>query len=209
MISNAGILGNVMPKIATILSDDGQGQKSISLMLSRDALFLDPDGIPSPGIGLSATHARALAERLLMLAGQAEGKEMPEIGAASGAILVVHDLTTRGDRAFALALTMARDSDALLYLHVRNQPTWDQLGDVVEQTARQLGELQSVAARCAAAATGQGVRMKPCVMTIGGDGGSLAPPDTAIDFLILPRPDTSSEQALCPTDIGRYIILVR
>ena len=198
-----------MPKIATILSDDCQSQKSISLMLSRDALFLDPDGIPSPGIGLSAAQARALAERLLLLATQSEGKELPDIGTAPGAILVVPDLTTRGERAFALALTMARDSGAPLHLHVRNQSAWHHPGDVVEQCVMQLGALQGVAARCAAEAARQGVRMKPCVMTIDGDGGSLVPPDTEIDFLILPRPDASSEQAPCPTNIGRYTILVR
>ena len=197
-----------MPKVATILSDDGQSQKSVSLMLSRDALFLDPDGIPSPGIGLSATQARALAERLLILASQAEGTETREIGATPG-ILVVHDLTTRGDRAFALALTMARDTDAPVYLHIRNQPAWHDTGDVIEQCARQLGALQGVAARCAAEAARQGVRMKPCVMTVDREGGALVPPDSDIDFLILPQPDTSSDQAPCPTNIGRYTVLVR
>ena len=134
---------------------------------------------------------------------------MPEIGATRGAILVVHDLTTRGEKAFELALTLARDSDAHLYLHVRNQSAWHYPGDVIEQCARQLGALQGVAARCAAEAARQGVRMKPCVMTIDGDGGSLAPPDADIDFLVMPRPDGSSEQAPCPTNIGRYIVLVR
>ena len=104
---------------------------------------------------------------------------------------------------------MARDSDALLYLHLRDQSAWHHPEDVVEQYARQLGALQDVCARCAAEAARQGVRMKPCVMTIDGDGGSLVPPDADIDFLILPRPDTSSEQALCPTNIGRYIVFVQ
>ena len=196
-----------MPKIATILSDGDQGQKSISLMLSRDALFLDPDGIPSPGIGLSADQARTLAGRLLTLASQAEGEETAEIAATSAAIMVVHDGTTRGDRAFGLALRMARDSDAFLYLHIRDQSAWHHPGDVVEQYARPLGALQSIAARCATEAARQGVRMKPCVMTIDEHGGGLAAPDADIDFLILPRSD-NSEQAACPTGIGRYIVLV-
>ena len=176
-------------------------------MLSRDALFLDPDGIPSPGIGLSVTQARALAERLLMLASQAE--TVPETAAASSAILVVHDGTTRGDRAFELAFTMARDYDALFYLHVRDQFAWHCPGDVVEQCARQLSVLQDVAARCAKQAARQRVRMKPRVMTIDEEGGALAPPDADIDFLILPQPDNSSEQATCPTNIGRYTVFVR
>jgi hypothetical protein len=202
-------LANVMPKIAAILSDNSQSEKSISVMLSRDALFLDTEGIPSPGIGLSATQARTFAERLLTLAGEAESREAPEIGTGSGSILVVHDLTPRGERAFALALTLARESDAHLYLHVRDKSAWSGPGDVVEQCSRQLGVLRSVAARCAAEAASQGVRLKPCVLTIDGDSGAFGAPETDIDFLIMPRPDTSSERASCPANIGRYVVLVR
>ncbi len=200
-----------MPKIATILSHDDHGQQYISLLLSRDALFLDPEGIPSPGIGLSAAQARLLADRLVMLAGQADGQVVPESAKGSpAAILVVHDGTLRGDRAFGLALTMAQDSDATLYLYVCDQfQLPSPADDIVEECARQLGALQVVAARCAAEAASRAIRLKACVISMDAQGGAIVPPQEDIDFLILPQPDASSEEAVCRGDVGRYVVLVR
>src|SRR5262245_25666641 len=98
-----------MPKIMTVPSTNTQGRNSVSLLLSRDALFLDADGIPSPGIELSPEQARSLGERLLLLAQEAASPPTSQSRTQSAAILILHDGTKRGDRAFALALAMARD----------------------------------------------------------------------------------------------------
>ena len=64
-----------MPQIGMVLcpANGVVDHKTIALMLSRDALFMDPDGIPFPGIEFSPEQARRVAARLVTLADQAEG----------------------------------------------------------------------------------------------------------------------------------------
>ena len=126
-----------------------------------------------------------------------------------GAILVVHDGTDCGERAFDLALSMARDTNTELHLHVRPPSEWELGTSSMERCVMHMDELQDIASRCRTVAESHGVRMKPNVTAFGEPNPVVLPPDTEIDFLIVPRPDRGSETPLIPSDLGRYMVLVR
>ena len=46
-------------------------------------------------------------------------------------------------------------------------------------------------------------------MTMGADGEEIVPPEKEVDYVIVPQADSSSEPAVRPGNIGRFIVMVR
>lgn len=111
-----------MPQIVAIRTKDDSSADAIAVVLSQDAVCLGPDGQPWSGVTLNTQLARSLAERLLGLASEIEGQEqMAARGSVRSlvqatSILVFHDGSEQGHRAFALARDLASRSRAAIQL---------------------------------------------------------------------------------------------
>lgn len=110
-----------MPQIVAVRTKDDSSRDSIAVVLSQDAVCLGPDGQPWSGVSLSAQLARSLAARLLDLAKEIEDQDQkhalePRYLVPITSILVLHDGSLQGVRAFSLALDMAFRSNACIKL---------------------------------------------------------------------------------------------
>src|SRR5215831_18938179 len=109
-----------MPSISTMRSKDADNNDVVALILSQDSVSAGPDGDPWCGIALSAEQARTLAERLCDFAAEIENREEPGFRCSSGSIphiqtvMVLHDGSHQGHRAFRAALNLAAHSLAAL-----------------------------------------------------------------------------------------------
>src|SRR5258705_7355262 len=104
-----------MPRIVTIRSKDDSNREVISLVLSQDAVTESPNGDPCAGVTLNSEQARSLARRLSKLAAELESREedrfaFPRSSIPIASVVVVHDGSQPGHRAFATALHLARRS---------------------------------------------------------------------------------------------------
>jgi len=104
-----------MPQIVAVRAKDDSSRDTITVVLSQDAVCLGPDGQPWAGVSLSASLARSLAERLLGLAKEVETEGKTDQGAfrslaQATSILVLHEGSAQGHRAFSLALDLASRS---------------------------------------------------------------------------------------------------
>src|SRR5262245_3526826 len=118
--SAAHVDEEIMPSISTIRSKDTDNNDVVALILSQDSVSAGPDGDPWCGIALSAEQARSLAERLCDFANEIENQEEPGFRCSSRlmphlhTVLVLHDGTHQGHRAFRAALNLAARSLAAL-----------------------------------------------------------------------------------------------
>ena|SRR5689334_9745711 len=109
-----------MPSISTIRSKDADNNDVVAIILSQDSVSAGPDGDPWCGIALNAEQARSLAERLNDFAAEIENHEEPGFRCSSKSIshlqtvLVVHEGSHQGHRAFRVALDLATLSLAAL-----------------------------------------------------------------------------------------------
>src|SRR5262249_35810524 len=109
-----------MPRIVTVRSKDGSNQDVISLVLSQDAIFVGPGGDPFCGVSLTPDQARSLAERLCSFASEIANQEHQGYRTSSrsfvhlGSVVVLHDGSQAGHRAFEAAFHLARRSQATL-----------------------------------------------------------------------------------------------
>jgi len=109
-----------MPRIVTVRSKDGSNQDVISLVLSQDAIVVGPDGDPLCGVTLRPDQARSLAERLRSFAIEIERQEHQGYRTSSrsfihlASVVVLHDGSEAGHRAFEAALHLASRSLATL-----------------------------------------------------------------------------------------------
>ncbi len=69
--------------------------------------------------------------------------------------------------------------------------------------------MRGIAARCAEEAARQSVRMESSIMTIDADREGIVLPDKDVDFVVVPQVDGSSEPAVIPGNVGRFVVLVR
>jgi hypothetical protein len=111
-----------MPQIVAVRTKDDSSQETIAVVLSQDAVCLGPDGQPWSGVSLSAPLARSFAERLLGLAKEIEdqkqiAKRDPFRSLIQvNSILVFHDGSGQGHRAWELAMDLASRSLATMQL---------------------------------------------------------------------------------------------
>src|SRR5262245_11809082 len=109
-----------MPRIVTVRSKDESNRDVISLVLSQDAVSASPNGDPWCGITLTSEQARSLAGRLWNFAAEIENQEQKGYRTSSrsigrlGSVVVVHDGSQPGHRAFEAALHLASRSLAAL-----------------------------------------------------------------------------------------------
>ena len=109
-----------MPRIFTIRAKDDSDRDVISLVLSQDAVSVGPNGDPWCGVTLSSAQARSLAQRLASIAVEIENQEETGYRTSSrslvhmGSVVVVHDGSQRGHRAFEAAFHLAGCSVASL-----------------------------------------------------------------------------------------------
>lgn len=105
-----------MPRIVTLRSKNGLDQDVISLVLSQDAVTTGPEGDPWCGVSLSSAQARCLAQRLSSIATEIENQETPGYRASTlslahlSSVVVVHDGSEQGHRAFQTAFEFASHS---------------------------------------------------------------------------------------------------
>ena len=105
-----------MPQIVTLRSKDKSNKDVISLVLSQDAVSADQNGDPWCGVSLSSEQARSLAERLASFALEIENQEEDGYRTSSRSfvhlrsVVVVHDGSQSGHRAFEAALHLASRS---------------------------------------------------------------------------------------------------
>src|SRR5262245_30135556 len=103
-----------MPRIVTIRAKDESNRDVISLVLSQDAISVGPNGDPWCGVTLDSDQARSLAERLANFAIEIENQEQsgyrtsPRSFVHLNTVVVVHDGSQTGHRAFEAALHQAR-----------------------------------------------------------------------------------------------------
>src|SRR5262249_22212035 len=111
-----------MPRILTLRSKDESNREVISLVLSQDAVSIGPDGDPWCGLTLNSEQARLLAEWLTSLVKEIENREEKGFRTYSqsfvhlSAVVVVHDGSQCGHRAYEAASHLARRSFASLEL---------------------------------------------------------------------------------------------
>jgi len=110
-----------MPHILAVRAKDDSNRDTITVVLSQDAVCLGPDGEPWAGVSLNAQKARSLAERLLSLAKEVDVPQKTDQAsfrslAQVASILVLHDGSAQGHRAYSLALDLA--SRSLASIHV-------------------------------------------------------------------------------------------
>jgi len=111
-----------MPQIVTLRTDSDPNGETIAVVLSQDAVCLGPDGEPWSGVSLNSQEARTLAARLVALAVEIEGQRdldrrtCPDSLDKLASILVFHDGSEQGHRAFRLALDLAARSLATIQL---------------------------------------------------------------------------------------------
>ena len=111
-----------MPHIVTIRSKNETNQDVICLVLSQDAVAVDANGDPWCGVTLTSVQARSLAERLYSFALEIDNQEGQGYQTSSlslphlDSVVVVHDGSLQGHRAFQMALEFARRSFATLDL---------------------------------------------------------------------------------------------
>lgn len=111
-----------MPQIVAVRTNDDPSRETIAVVLSQDAICLDPDGQPWPAVSLSSEEARRFAARLVSLAleieehGESTQQESADSLADIASILVLHDGSERSHRAFRLALELASASLAPIQL---------------------------------------------------------------------------------------------
>src|SRR5215471_5923139 len=102
-----------MPRIVTIRSKNETHEDVICLVLSQDAVTVDANGDPWCGITLTSGQARSLAERLFGFALEIENREEAGYRTSSlslphlDSVVVVHDGSLQGHRAFQMALQFA------------------------------------------------------------------------------------------------------
>lgn len=112
-----------MPQIVAVRTKDVSSRDIISVVLSQDAVCLGPDGQPWAGVALNAQLARSLAQRLLGLAneldaqGQKDSTANPSLAQISS-VLIFHDGSSQGHRAFSLAFDIASRSLASIKIAV-------------------------------------------------------------------------------------------
>src|SRR5215813_4026323 len=103
-----------MPRVVALRSTDRSKSDVVSLVLSQDAVVLGPNGDPWCGVSLSAEQARSLANRLSNIAAEIENQEEPGYRVSEQSLLhvssvvVVHDGSQLGHRAFEAAMEFAR-----------------------------------------------------------------------------------------------------
>src|SRR5262249_36617362 len=103
----------VMPRIHTVRTKNDFNQDVISLVLSQDSVSVGPDGDPWCGISLNAEQARCLAQRLCNIAVEIENQEKegyrtsPRSLIHLSSVVVVHDGSEQGHRAFQAAMEFA------------------------------------------------------------------------------------------------------
>jgi hypothetical protein len=111
-----------MPHIVTIRSKNETSQDVICLVLSQDAVAVDANGDPWCGVTLTSQQARSLAERLYSFALEIDNREEQGYRTSSlslphlDSVVVVHDGSLEGHRAFQIALEFARRSFGTLHL---------------------------------------------------------------------------------------------
>src|SRR5262245_7715410 len=111
-----------MPHIVTIRSKNETNQDVICLVLSQDAVAVDANGDPWCGVTLTSVQARSLAERLYSFALEIDNQEGQGYQTSSlslphlDSVVVVHDGSLQGHRAFQMALQFASRSLARLDL---------------------------------------------------------------------------------------------
>jgi len=111
-----------MPHIVTIRSKNETSQDVICLVLSQDAVAVDANGDPWCGVTLTSQQARSLAERLYSFALEIDNREEQGYRTSSlslphlDSVVVVHDGSLQGHRAFQIALEFARRSLGTLHL---------------------------------------------------------------------------------------------
>src|SRR5215831_10782491 len=103
-----------MPSISTIRSKDAENNEVVALILSQDSVSAGPDGDPWCGVSLSAEQARSLAQRLYDMAIEIENQEKkgyrtsPRLLVHLSSVVVVHDGSEQGHRAFQAGMDFAR-----------------------------------------------------------------------------------------------------
>jgi len=111
-----------MPHIVTIRSKNETNQDVICLVLSQDAVAVDANGDPWCGVKLTSVQARSLAERLYSFALEIDNQEGQGYQTSSlslphlDSVVVVHDGSLQGHRAFQMAFEFSRRSFAALDL---------------------------------------------------------------------------------------------
>jgi hypothetical protein len=111
-----------MPRIVTMRSKDESSREVVSLVLSQDAVCLGPDGEPGCGVTLNSEQARSLAERLYGFADEIDNQEEPGYRNSTrsltqlASVLVLHDGSQQGHRAFRAGLDLAARALAALEL---------------------------------------------------------------------------------------------
>jgi hypothetical protein len=63
--------------ISVFRAPDSKGRDSIAVVLSQDAIVLNVDGEPFPGVAVHPAQARELAYRLLLFAQEIENGRAP------------------------------------------------------------------------------------------------------------------------------------
>jgi nucleotide-binding universal stress UspA family protein len=110
-----------MPQIVTLRTDSDPNGETIAVVLSQDSVCLGPDGQPWSGVSLNSQEALQLASRLISLALEIEGQKQedqrtsPRSLVELASILVFHDGSEQGHRAFRLALDLATRSMATIH----------------------------------------------------------------------------------------------
>jgi|SRR5262245_1664369 len=111
-----------MPRIVTIRSKNDTHHDVICLVLSQDAITIDGNGDPWCGVTLTSEQARSLAERLCDFALEIENQEEAGYRTSSlslphlDSVVVVHDGSLQGHRAFQTAFEFAKRSLATVDL---------------------------------------------------------------------------------------------
>jgi hypothetical protein len=73
-----------MMMISVLRSPDKNGREAIAVVLSQDAMVLNEEGEPYPGVALYPPQAREVAYRLLLYAQEIENARLNGIGKLRG-----------------------------------------------------------------------------------------------------------------------------
>src|SRR5262245_29408468 len=184
-----------MPSISTIRSKDPQNNDVVALILSQDSVSASPDGDPWCGIALSAEQARSLAERLYDFANEIENREEAGFRCSSRfmphlhTVLVLHDGSHQGHRAFRAALNLAaRSLAALDFIGIFGwDPETRQPSTNSNDYLWQQGWLERLIEMYTRDAADDGVTFN--AMTLPSDEGLLVHmlEETAFDLLVIPQ----------------------
>jgi hypothetical protein len=185
-----------MPQIVAVRTKNDSSQDTIAVVLSQDAICLGPDGQPWSGVSLNAKLARSLAARLLDLAKEVEGQgplqtqdSRPSLADVSS-VLVLHDGSAQGHRAFSLALDVASRSLATICLvglcgirQDRFEPS-----DAVEDYHWQRGWMERLAQMYAREAEHGGVDLRT-ILVAASDQKRLCEMlnEDGYDLVVIPR----------------------